>query len=75
MPALLLPRRLIVKALIWKECHENVKWIPLPSLMILLVFLLDKPDQAMPDVTGAFFYCLTAVGFGAALGFVQIFFE
>jgi len=64
-----------VKALIWKECHENVKWIPLPSLMILLVFLLDKPDQAMPDVTGAFFYCLTAVGFGAALGFVQIFFE
>jgi hypothetical protein len=52
-----------------------VKWIPLPSLVILLVFLLDKPDTAMPDVTGAYFLCLIAVAFGAELGFVQIFFE
>jgi hypothetical protein len=64
-----------MKALLWKEWRENVKWLPLPGLAMLLVFLLDKPDEAMPDVTGAFFYCLTAVAFGAALGFVQIFFE
>jgi hypothetical protein len=64
-----------MKTLMWKEWRENLKWLPLPGLVVLLVFLLDKPDEAMPDTTGALLLCLTAVGFGAALGFVQIFFE
>jgi hypothetical protein len=64
-----------MKALIWKEWRENIKWIPLPGLVILLVFLIDQPDEPMFDVTGAFFCCLTAAAFAAALGFVQVFFE
>jgi hypothetical protein len=61
-----------MKALIWKEWLENLKWVPLPGLVILLVFLIAKPLTPMPEVTQAFFYALTATGFGAALGFVQI---
>src|SRR5438132_5517697 len=64
-----------MKALIWKEWLENLKWVPLPGLVILLVFFIDKPLLPMPDVTQAFFYGLTAIVFGAALGFVQISFE
>ena len=62
-------------ALIWKEWRENFKWIPLPGLVILLVFYIDKPDEPMLRPTDAYFFCLTAVVFGAALGFVQVFFE
>jgi hypothetical protein len=64
-----------MKSLIWKEWRENFKWTPLPGLVILLVFLIDKPDEPMFDLTDSYFFCLTAVVFGAALGFVQIFFE
>jgi hypothetical protein len=64
-----------MKALIWKEWLENLKWVPLPSLMILIVFLIARPMTAMPDVTQGFFYALIAVSFGAALGFVQIYFD
>ncbi len=64
-----------MKALILKEWRENLKWVPLPGLVILLVFLIDKPDQPMPAATDAYYLCLTAVVFGAALGFLQIFFE
>src|SRR6516225_6812032 len=59
-----------MKALFWKELRENLKWVPLPGLAILVVFLLDKPD-----LTGAFFFCLIGVAFGTALGFVQMFFD
>jgi hypothetical protein len=64
-----------MKSLIWKELRENLRWVPLPGLVILLVFFLDKPEEPMLDYTGSFFFALTAVAFGAALGFVQIFFE
>src|SRR5689334_17211023 len=64
-----------MKALIWKEWRENLKWLPLPSLVILLVFLIDKPDTPMFAATDAYFFCVIAAVFGAALGFVQIFFE
>jgi hypothetical protein len=64
-----------MRSLIWKELRENIKWVPLPGLVILLVFLIDKPDEPMLDVTDSYFFCLTAVAFGAALGFLQIFFE
>jgi hypothetical protein len=64
-----------MKALIWKELRENLKWVPVPGLAIFLVFLIDKPDEPMPDLMDTYFFCLTAVVFGAALGFLQIFFE
>src|SRR6516162_1969600 len=64
-----------MKSLIWKELRENLKWVPLPGLVILLVFFIDKPEEPMPDTTASYFFALTAVAFGAALGFVQIFFE
>jgi hypothetical protein len=64
-----------MKALIWKEWLEHIKWVPLPGLAILLVFLIDKPMTPMPDVTQAFFYALTAIIFGAGLGFLQIFLD
>jgi hypothetical protein len=64
-----------MKALVWKEWRENFKWVPLPGLVILLVFLIDKPDEPVFDLTDSYFLCLTSVVFGAALGFVQIFFE
>jgi hypothetical protein len=64
-----------MKSLIWKEWRENFKWIPLPGLVILLVFLIDKPMEPIPGAKDAYFFCLTAVAFGMALGFVQVFFE
>jgi hypothetical protein len=64
-----------MKSLIWKEWRENLKWVPLPGLVILLVFLIEKPDEPMLNATDAYYFCLTAVVFGAALGFLQIFFE
>jgi hypothetical protein len=64
-----------MNSLIWKEVRENVKWLPLPSVVILLVFLIDKPTQPMPGSTTAYFLCLTAVVFGLGIGFLQVFFE
>src|SRR5437762_5661308 len=64
-----------MKALIWKELRENLQWVPLPGLAILLVFFIDKAEEPMLDYTASFFFALTGIAFGAALGFVQIFFE
>jgi hypothetical protein len=64
-----------MKILIWKEWRENLKWLPLPGLVILLVFLIDKPEVPMFAATDAYFLCVIAAVFGTALGFVQIFFE
>src|SRR5262249_48191984 len=71
----LLAWRLAMTALIWKELRENLKWVPLPGLVILLVVLIDKPDEPMLDLADAYFFCLTAVVFGPGLGFVQVYFE
>jgi hypothetical protein len=62
-------------SLIWKEWREHIKWVPIPGLVILLVFLIDKPEEPMFETTDAYYFSLIAVVFGAALGFVQIFFE
>src|SRR4249920_863370 len=67
--------RHVMKVLIWKEWLENLKWVPLPGLVILIVFLIARPLTPMPDVTQAFFYAVTAAVFGGALGFVQIYFD
>lgn len=65
-----------MKSLIWKEWQENLKWAALPALVIFLpLFLLGGPDQPMPGVAGALLFYLIAAVFGAALGFLQVFFE
>ena len=64
-----------MKSLIWKEWREHFKWVLLPGLVILLVFSIEKPEEPMPGSTAAYYYCLTAVVFAAALGFLQIVFE
>jgi len=51
-----------MKALILKEWRENFKWVPLPGLVILLVFYIDKPDEPMLGVTDAYFFCLADKG-------------
>jgi hypothetical protein len=65
-----------MKSLLWKEWRENLKWAGLPALLILLpLVLLGGPAEPMPGVSGAFLLFLIAAGFGAALGFLQVFFE
>lgn len=65
-----------MKSLLWKECRENLKWIPLPALFILLpMILLGSPEEPMISVGGEFIVLLVTAVFGAALGFLQIFFE
>jgi hypothetical protein len=63
-----------MKSLIWKEWRENVKWTALPALLILgpigLIGLLPLMDEAFLVFAG-----LVAAVFGAALGFVQVYFE
>jgi hypothetical protein len=64
-----------MKALILKEWREHLKWVPLPGLVIFLVFSIEKPEVPMPGETVAYYFCLTAVVFAAALGFLQFVFE
>src|SRR5262245_39372116 len=65
-----------MKPLIWKEFRENVKWGALPALIILLPMLLfGGPDKPMFPMGAAFLFYLIASAFGAALGFLQIYFE
>ena len=61
-----------MKTLIWKEWVENLKWVPLPGLVILLAFFMNKPMTPMPDVTQAFFYGLTAVVFALGIAMVRL---
>jgi hypothetical protein len=65
-----------MKALIWKEWRENLKWAVLPGLLILLpMVLLGGPHEPMFGVGGELLLFLIAALFGAVLGFLQVFFE
>jgi hypothetical protein len=64
-----------MKALIFKEWRKHLKWVPLPGLVILLVFSIEHPVEPMLGEMDAYYYCLTAVVFAAALGFLQIVFD
>jgi hypothetical protein len=65
-----------MRSLIWKEWRENLKWAALPALLVLLpMVLLGGPAEPMFGVSGAFLCFLIAAVFGAALGFLQVFFE
>src|SRR5215472_14376012 len=63
-----------MRSLLWKEWRENVKWVPLPTLVILGPTALFGAYELV-DVGALFYVGLVAAVFGAALGFVQVFFE
>jgi hypothetical protein len=63
-----------MKALIWKECHENLKWAALPVLLLGGLMTLEGPPTLMHFNTALFLSLIAAVS-GAVLGFLQVFFE
>ena len=63
-----------MKALIWKELRENFKWTPLPALAIFGLIALFGALPLMHPMAW-FFVGLVAATFGAALGFLQVYFE
>jgi hypothetical protein len=63
-----------MKALIWKECQENLKWAALPVLVLGgLMVLLGPPD--LLNYGTLLILGLIAAVFGAVLGFLQVFSE
>jgi hypothetical protein len=63
-----------MNALLWKECRENLKWAAVPIVLILCPTGLFGAFELM-DEFSLFFVSLIAAVFGAALGFLQVFFE
>jgi hypothetical protein len=63
-----------MKALIWKELRENLKWIAVPTLLIAGLFALWGAPLLFDDFF-LFYVSLIAGLFGAGLGFLQVFFE
>jgi hypothetical protein len=64
-----------MRSLLWKECHANLKWAVLPSLLLLVpMVLLGGPDEP-PTGDHLLGWHVVAAGFGAVLGFLQVFFE
>jgi hypothetical protein len=63
-----------MKALIWKECHENLKWAMLPVLLLGGLMALQGPPALMRYNTSLFLSLIAAVSAGA-LGFLQVVFE
>ncbi len=65
-----------MKPLIWKEVRENLKWVGLPALVLLPPMLLlgGPPEPMFAGATAFLLFLITSV-FGAALGFLQVFFE
>ena len=63
-----------MKALMWKECRENVKWVALPTLVIGGLMALLAPPSLM-DNGSLMIFALIAAVFGAVLGFLQVFAE
>jgi hypothetical protein len=62
-----------MKSLIWKECHENLKWATLAALVLGGFLALGRPPLMHPALL-LFLSPIAAVS-GAALGFLQVFFE
>jgi hypothetical protein len=63
-----------MKALIWKECRENLKWAVLPMLLVGGIKALIGPPSLM-DYEFLQFLSLVAAVSGATLGFLQVFVE
>ena len=63
-----------MKALMWKECRENLKWLPLPTLLIGGLMAVLAPPSLM-DNGSLLIFALIAGLFGTMLGFLQVFAE
>jgi hypothetical protein len=64
-----------MKALIWKECRENLKWAMLPMLLVGAIKALHPVPPSLMDYEFLQFLSFVAAVSGATLGFLQIFFE
>src|SRR5262249_16787721 len=64
--------RWAMKALIWKELRENIKWVALPTLVIGGIMAVLGPPFLMSYGTLFILALITAI-FGAVLGFLQVF--
>src|SRR5689334_1519279 len=63
-----------MRSLIWKECQENLKWAPLPTLVIGGIMAVLAPPSLMDDGSLLIVGVVAAV-FGAVLGFLQVYGE
>jgi hypothetical protein len=61
-----------MRALIWKEWRENVKWAAVPPLLLLVPIALYGLPWLM-DFGDLYYLSLVAAMFGAVLGFLQVF--
>jgi hypothetical protein len=64
-----------MKSLIWKECHEILKWALLPMLLVGAIKALHPVPPSLMDDEFLQFLSLVAAVSGAVLGFLQVFFE
>jgi hypothetical protein len=62
-----------MRSLLWKEWRETLKWIPLPTLLILVPIVGLIGLQSLMEMGLSFYVSLVAALFGAVLGFVQVF--
>jgi hypothetical protein len=62
-----------MKALIWKEWRENVKWVPVPALLILLPVVGLVGLQSILGWGLSSYVSLVAGLFAVGLGFVQVY--
>jgi hypothetical protein len=60
-----------MKALMWKECLENLKWVPLPTLVIGGLIAVLGPPSLM-DSGSLMIFALVDGLFGVMLGFLQV---
>ncbi|SIO62749.1 hypothetical protein SAMN05444166_7138 [Singulisphaera sp. GP187] len=62
-----------MKSLIWKECHENLKWATLAALGLGGLIFVGRPTLMNPALL-LFLSPIAAVS-GAVLGFLQVYYE
>ncbi len=63
-----------MKALMWKECRENFKWVAIPTLLIGGLMAVLAPPSLMDNGSLLIFALIDGL-FGAVLGFLQVFAE
>ncbi len=63
-----------MRSLLWKEVRENLPWTVGPSVLIFGIMAFFGPPQLM-DHAGLFVIGIITAVYGAALGFLQVFFE
>jgi hypothetical protein len=64
-----------MKALIWKEFRENLKWAAVPALLIVLPLVFLGGPGTPPAGNELFLFHMVTIVFGGVLGFLQVYFE